>query len=129
MASVTWYPTASTNGGTNTYSGWGAATSSSSEFVYTNLHTYIDDTTADDNSTWISTRADSGNTGNGTATFTMSGTALASNAKVTSVAVTIRFDISNPTTIASGGTLYVDILNSNSSVISTQSIDVSGKSE
>ena len=58
MASVIWRPTASTNGGSDVYTGWGAATSSSESFTFSNIHTYVDEATADDDSTWLSTRAD-----------------------------------------------------------------------
>lgn len=129
MASMIWRPTASTNGGSNVYTGWGAATSSSETFTFSDLHAYIDEVDADDFSTWLSTRADTDNNGNGTATFTMTGTALPSNAKISSISITVRFSVSNPNTLSANGNLYLQLLNSSSSAISTQSISLSGKDE
>lgn len=134
MASIILRPTGSENGGNNTYTGWGGRTSSTTEsegYTYKNIHTYIDDTTADDDSTYIVTRTDSSNnTSNSSAIFTISGdTNLESNTKISSIEMVVRFQVINYSLITSGGTLYLELLDENSSTISLESIDINSDQE
>lgn len=134
MASIILRPTGSENGGNNTYTGWGGRTSSTTEsegYTYKNIHTYIDDATADDDSTYIVARTDSPNdTSNSSAIFTISGdTNLESNTKISSVEMVVRFQVINYSLITSGGTLYLELLDENSSTISLESIDINSDQE
>ena len=82
---VTWRPTASSGNATAADTGF-QCYSGESDPVYTNVHTYIDDTTADDTSTYISSYGTSAHT----VSLTFSGTAIPSNGKITKVTAYLR---------------------------------------
>ena len=109
MASVTWRPTASSgnshSGTADSYSGWLCFSSGSEEAVYTNVHTYIDDSTADDTSTEICARSASTTVETFSVDLTFSGTAIPSNAKVSSYTLYVRgYTNSKPSSLTATAT-------------------------
>ena len=115
MASVIWYPISETNGGTSNTTGWSYYDSANSTSVFTSLYAQIDETSPDDETTEIRTLSSGSTASNGTVTFTVSGDTIPSNGKITSSTVLVRANHNGG--IVSGGTLYMELLDTSSNVL------------
>lgn len=115
MASVIWYPISETNGGTSNTTGWSYYDSANEISVFTSLYAQIDEVSADDETTEIRTLSSGDTPSNGTVTFTIGGDAIPSNGKIINYTVLVRANHNGG--IASGGTLYMELLDTSSNIL------------